>query len=237
MVLPWGCGAFHLCLVREEAMDLPRQHLLLAGTACAPCRVECPDWESVGTACLGVTPTSPDADDAPRGDFRHMPKVALRIQDMTHSHLQPPSNVNCTWLYSLRLCRLSSVHRATCSACQHASRRPWDHADELCRQDRRVDQQARRQKARGLGSLRDGRLSCFFFPTRAVGRCNSTGPALANPGEKNVCAAPSQVFCKKDLPEKCRVIQPGQVITMDYVEDRLNVKVAEDGTVCTVYHG
>lgn len=45
------------------------------------------------------------------------------------------------------------------------------------------------------------------------------------------------MFCKKDLPEKCRVIQPGQVITMDYVEDRLNVKVAEDGTVCTVYHG
>ncbi|EJT76588.1 hypothetical protein GGTG_06505 [Gaeumannomyces tritici R3-111a-1] len=45
------------------------------------------------------------------------------------------------------------------------------------------------------------------------------------------------VFCKRDLPEKCRVIQPGQVVTMDYVEDRLNVKVAEDGTVATVYHG
>ncbi|KAI1846599.1 hypothetical protein JX265_009097 [Neoarthrinium moseri] len=44
-------------------------------------------------------------------------------------------------------------------------------------------------------------------------------------------------FCKKDLPERCRVIQPGQMVTKDFVPDRLNVHVKEDGTVSHVQHG
>ncbi|KAK6067341.1 Translation machinery-associated protein 20 [Seiridium cupressi] len=35
-------------------------------------------------------------------------------------------------------------------------------------------------------------------------------------------------FCKKDLPQQCRVIQPGQMVTKDFVPDRLNVHVKED---------
>ncbi|KAI5865125.1 translation machinery-associated protein 20 [Durotheca rogersii] len=37
-------------------------------------------------------------------------------------------------------------------------------------------------------------------------------------------------FCKKDLPQKCRVIKPGMMVTKDFVEDRLNVHVKADGT-------
>ncbi|KAJ8105941.1 hypothetical protein ONZ43_g7230 [Nemania bipapillata] len=44
-------------------------------------------------------------------------------------------------------------------------------------------------------------------------------------------------FCKKDLPQKCRVIEPGMMITKDFVPDRLNVHVKEDGTVSHVQHG
>lgn len=46
-----------------------------------------------------------------------------------------------------------------------------------------------------------------------------------------------QLFAKKELPEKHRVIQPGQMVTKDFVEDRLNVHVKEDGTVSHVTHG
>ncbi|KAI1420812.1 hypothetical protein F5Y12DRAFT_787993 [Xylaria sp. FL1777] len=38
-------------------------------------------------------------------------------------------------------------------------------------------------------------------------------------------------FCKKDLPQQCRVIQPGMMVTKDFNPDRLNVHVKEDGTV------
>ncbi|KAI0506558.1 hypothetical protein F5B22DRAFT_446683 [Xylaria bambusicola] len=44
-------------------------------------------------------------------------------------------------------------------------------------------------------------------------------------------------FCKKDLPEKCRVITPGMMVTKDYRPDRLNVHVDEKGTVSHVQHG
>ncbi|OTB15918.1 hypothetical protein K445DRAFT_317548 [Daldinia sp. EC12] len=44
-------------------------------------------------------------------------------------------------------------------------------------------------------------------------------------------------FCKKDLPQQCRVIQPGMMVTKDFVPDRLNVHVKEDGTVSHVQHG
>ncbi|KAI0404621.1 hypothetical protein F4802DRAFT_225161 [Xylaria palmicola] len=44
-------------------------------------------------------------------------------------------------------------------------------------------------------------------------------------------------FCKRDLPQECRVIQPGMMVTKDFKPDRLNVNVKEDGTVTHVYHG
>ena len=46
-----------------------------------------------------------------------------------------------------------------------------------------------------------------------------------------------QTFCKKDLPEKCRVIGPNSVITMEFRTDRLNVYVMEDGVVSRVNYG
>ncbi|KAH6646187.1 hypothetical protein BKA67DRAFT_664038 [Truncatella angustata] len=44
-------------------------------------------------------------------------------------------------------------------------------------------------------------------------------------------------FCKKDLPQECRVIEPGQMVTKDFNENRLNVHLKEDGTVSHVQHG
>lgn len=46
-----------------------------------------------------------------------------------------------------------------------------------------------------------------------------------------------QNFCKKDLPEKHRVIQPGMMVTKDFNPDRLNVYVNEEGTVTHCTHG
>ncbi|KAI1367667.1 hypothetical protein F5Y08DRAFT_297936 [Xylaria arbuscula] len=44
-------------------------------------------------------------------------------------------------------------------------------------------------------------------------------------------------FCKKDLPEQCRVITPGMMVTKDFRPGRLNVHVDEKGTVSHVQHG
>ncbi|KAM7203847.1 hypothetical protein V8F20_003853 [Naviculisporaceae sp. PSN 640] len=44
-------------------------------------------------------------------------------------------------------------------------------------------------------------------------------------------------FCKRDLPEEHRVIQPGSMVTKDYKPERLNIHVKEDGTVSHVNHG
>ncbi|KAH8889622.1 translation machinery-associated protein 20 [Thozetella sp. PMI_491] len=38
-------------------------------------------------------------------------------------------------------------------------------------------------------------------------------------------------FCKADLPQPTRIIQPGQMTTRDFIADRLNVHLKEDGTV------
>jgi len=46
-----------------------------------------------------------------------------------------------------------------------------------------------------------------------------------------------QFFCKKDLPQECRVIKPGQIVTKDFKENRLNVHVGEDDTVTHLYYG
>lgn len=47
----------------------------------------------------------------------------------------------------------------------------------------------------------------------------------------------SQLFCKKDLPEECRILQPGAMATRDLKPDRLNVHLMEDGSVSHVTHG
>ncbi|KAI6779335.1 peptidase inhibitor i78 family domain-containing protein [Emericellopsis cladophorae] len=44
-------------------------------------------------------------------------------------------------------------------------------------------------------------------------------------------------FCKKDLPEGCRVIKPGTMVTKDFKEDRLNVHLDDEGIVTHVLHG
>jgi hypothetical protein len=44
-------------------------------------------------------------------------------------------------------------------------------------------------------------------------------------------------FCKKDLPEPTRIIEPGSMVTKDFRVDRLNVHLQEDGTVSHVAHG
>ncbi|KAF6799516.1 hypothetical protein CMUS01_08648 [Colletotrichum musicola] len=44
-------------------------------------------------------------------------------------------------------------------------------------------------------------------------------------------------FCKRDLPEQTRVIEPGMMVTKDFKPDRLNVHLKEDGTVSHVAHG
>lgn len=49
--------------------------------------------------------------------------------------------------------------------------------------------------------------------------------------------AGAKFFAKRDLPEKHRVIQPGQMVTKDFQEDRLNIHVKDDGTVSHVTHG
>ncbi|KAJ2903157.1 peptidase inhibitor i78 family domain-containing protein [Zalerion maritima] len=53
--------------------------------------------------------------------------------------------------------------------------------------------------------------------------------ALNKPGYTN--------FCKRDLPEKHRVIEPGTMVTKDFHEDRLNVFVNEEGMVTHCTHG
>jgi len=44
-------------------------------------------------------------------------------------------------------------------------------------------------------------------------------------------------FAKSDLPKETRVVKEGDVMTMDHKPDRLNVHVADDGTVTNVTHG
>ncbi|KAH7310480.1 hypothetical protein B0I35DRAFT_481796 [Stachybotrys elegans] len=44
-------------------------------------------------------------------------------------------------------------------------------------------------------------------------------------------------FCKRDLPQGTRIVEPGMLLTMDHVPDRLNVHVTEDGIVSHVVHG
>ncbi|EFX00694.1 hypothetical protein CMQ_7696 [Grosmannia clavigera kw1407] len=44
-------------------------------------------------------------------------------------------------------------------------------------------------------------------------------------------------FSKQDLPKQARIVQPGQILSKDHEPKRLNVILAQDGTVENVYHG
>lgn len=44
-------------------------------------------------------------------------------------------------------------------------------------------------------------------------------------------------FCKRDLPEKHRIIEPGMMVTKDFVPERLNVHVDNEGKVTHCQHG
>ena len=46
-----------------------------------------------------------------------------------------------------------------------------------------------------------------------------------------------QAFCKTELPQQSRVVEPGSMMTRDFNPDRLNVFVKDDGTVSHVTHG
>ncbi|KAK3324101.1 hypothetical protein B0T19DRAFT_443540 [Cercophora scortea] len=50
-------------------------------------------------------------------------------------------------------------------------------------------------------------------------------------------ASSETTFCKTELPQQTRIVQPGQMVTKDFVPERLNVHVNEDGTVSHVVHG
>ncbi|KAJ9148952.1 hypothetical protein NKR23_g4674 [Pleurostoma richardsiae] len=44
-------------------------------------------------------------------------------------------------------------------------------------------------------------------------------------------------FCKRELPQQTRIIEPGMMVTKDFQPDRLNVHLKDDGTVSHVVHG
>ncbi|KAK5658251.1 hypothetical protein OQA88_2226 [Cercophora sp. LCS_1] len=56
---------------------------------------------------------------------------------------------------------------------------------------------------------------------------------------KTLSDEPSTVntFCKTELPQPTRIIEPGMLMTRDHVPERLNVHLKEDGTVSHVHHG
>lgn len=68
-------------------------------------------------------------------------------------------------------------------------------------------------------------------PLRLLQVSNSCDDQKAN------SATGFQNFCKRDLPDEHRVIEPGMMVTKDYKPERLNVHLKEDGTVSHVVHG
>ncbi|KAF2722825.1 hypothetical protein K431DRAFT_221192 [Polychaeton citri CBS 116435] len=44
-------------------------------------------------------------------------------------------------------------------------------------------------------------------------------------------------FAKKELPQNHRVVKEGDMMTMDFKPDRLNIHTGDDGTVKKVTHG
>ncbi|KAI9738080.1 MAG: hypothetical protein M1818_005508 [Claussenomyces sp. TS43310] len=55
-------------------------------------------------------------------------------------------------------------------------------------------------------------------------------------GKKIGEGSDATTFAKKDLPQETRIIEPGQMVTKDFKPERLNVHLAEDGTVSHVDH-
>ena len=46
-----------------------------------------------------------------------------------------------------------------------------------------------------------------------------------------------QIIDKALLPERTRIIPPGTAVTMDYIPDRLNLEVDDQGLITRVYCG
>lgn len=46
-----------------------------------------------------------------------------------------------------------------------------------------------------------------------------------------------QAFCKRELPEKHRILAPGTITTRDFRVDRLNVHTDDSGIVTHVTYG
>ena len=65
---------------------------------------------------------------------------------------------------------------------------------------------------------------------RSLSRITSSRKTMLTEGN-------NQSFCKRDLPQETRVIEPGMMVTKDFKPDRLNVHLKEDGTVSHVAHG
>lgn len=58
------------------------------------------------------------------------------------------------------------------------------------------------------------------------------GKTLSEEGESSETS-----FAKRDLPQEHRVVKPGEMGTLDHKPERLNIHLAEDGTVRDVKYG
>ncbi|KAJ9647890.1 hypothetical protein H2201_001257 [Coniosporium apollinis] len=56
-------------------------------------------------------------------------------------------------------------------------------------------------------------------------------------GKKLGDVSDNTTFARKELPKETRVLKQGDMATMDFKPDRLNVHVADDGTVTHVKMG
>ncbi len=64
------------------------------------------------------------------------------------------------------------------------------------------------------------------------------GPAgVGTAGLAHVVGQPEAALADVTLPEGTRVLHPGDVMTMDYNPERLNIDIGEDGAITSVHCG
>jgi hypothetical protein len=64
------------------------------------------------------------------------------------------------------------------------------------------------------------------------------GRTLVRDGERPPVAVPAdRLVHERDIPKPYRILTPGSFTTMEYVEDRLNLHVDEQGTITRVHFG
>lgn len=85
------------------------------------------------------------------------------------------------------------------------------------------------------------RRSLFALAGLALGGAALSRAALANgeaPSSAEAAEAAKPALSSADmLGKRLRVITPGQMITMDYSEDRINIEVDATGKIKRVYVG